>query len=417
VSETLLSRAHVSFDGGKTWSEYPLNSDSTYQASGDPAVAFDAAGHAYYATLGFRFVGPANNTTPDVLVHASNDGGKTWNTNVIAHGSGVGTSVGEYLDKEYVAAWGNGNAIVTYGDFHDRQKGATVSSQIYASVTHNAGISWSAPVVISGPLTEAFVSTPAVTANGRIFVSFLNTGDLTTGRDTYEVVELSPATGARIAGPFAVSLVIDGFTDYPIAFGRQTYHDSTFRSWAAGNLSTDPTNPAHLAVVWSDMRDSTVPAPSDPYAAVTNSDVIVSESTDYGRSWSAPTAIPLAGDQWMPWGAFDAAGTLRIGTFDRSADPANHLYDYVLLTKDGASYTRTVVSTASSDPTMNDRWFSGTTLNPAFPHPSSFIGDYSNIAVVPGTTHAVAYWTDMREQACFAGACGHAEDAYFAYAS
>jgi hypothetical protein len=214
-------------------------------------------------------------------------------------------------------------------------------------------------------------------------------------------------------------LVIDGATDYPIAFGRQTYQDSTFRSWAAGNITADPTNPAHLAVVWSDMRNSVTPAPANPYEAVTNSDVVVSQSTDYGRTWSAPQAVALANDQFMPWGAFDAAGTLRIGTFDRSADGANHRYDYSLLTQTGpTSYARSVVSTVSSDPTMNDRWFSGTTLDPAFPHPSAFIGDYSNIATVPGTTHVVAYWTDMREQACFpAGTCGHGEDAYFAYAS
>ena len=56
VTETVHSRAHVTFDGGHTWSEYPINFDSSYQATGDPAVSFDAAGHAYYATLGFRFV-------------------------------------------------------------------------------------------------------------------------------------------------------------------------------------------------------------------------------------------------------------------------------------------------------------------------------------------------------------------------
>ncbi|HKC29050.1 MAG TPA: sialidase family protein [Jatrophihabitans sp.] len=418
VSETLLSRAHVSFDGGKTWTEYPLNANSAYQASGDPAVAFDAAGHAYYATLGFRFVGPASETTPDVVAHASNDGGKSWNTNVVAQGSGNAGSVGDFLDKEYVAAWGNGNAIITYGDFRDQQKGVTVSARIYASVTHNAGVTWSKPTLISGPLDQAFVSIPTVTSDGRVFVAFMNTGDLTTGRDTYEVVEVNPATGARIAGPFAVALVIDGIHDYPIAFGRQTYQDSTFRSWAAGNITSDPTDPAHLAVVWSDMRNSVTPAPTDPYSAVTNSDVVVSQSTDSGRTWSAPTAVTLSGDQFMPWGAFDASGTLRIGTFDRSTDPANHMYDYSLLTQTApATFARSTVSTQQSEPTMNDRWFSGTTLNPAFPHPSSFIGDYSNIAVVPGTTHVVAYWTDMREPACFAGGCGHGEDAYFAYAS
>ena len=417
VSETLLSRAHVSFDGGRTWTEYPLNANSAYQATGDPAVAFDAAGRAYYATLGFRFVGPASESTPDVIAHASNDGGKSWNTKVIASGSGNAGSVGEFLDKEYVAAWGDGNAIITYGDFHDAQKGATTSTTIFASVTHDGGTTWSAPTPISGPLDQGFVSTPVVGANGRIFVSFLNTGDLTTGRDTYEVVEVSPATGARIAGPFDVALVIDGATDYPIALGRQTYQDSTFRTWAAGNIAADPLNPGHLAVVWSDMRDSITPAPANPYAAVTNSDVIVSQSTDFGRHWSTPTAVPLPGDQFMPWGAFDAAGTLRIGTFDRSGDVANHVYNYTLLTDNGTSFTPTPVSTQSSDPTKDDMWFSRTTLDPAFPRPSSFIGDYSNIAVVPGTTHVVAYWTDMREQACFAGACGHGEDAYFAYAS
>jgi hypothetical protein len=418
VSEDLLSRAHVSFDGGKSWTEYPLNANSTYQATGDPAVAFDAAGHAYYATLGFRFVGPASLTSPDVLVHASDDGGKTWNTRVIAQGTGNAGSVGDFLDKEYLAAWGDGNAIVTYGDFRDIQKGSTASGHIYASVTHNAGATWSAPKVISGALDEAFVSIPTVTADGRVFVAFLNTGDLTTGRDTYEVVEVDPTAGARIAGPFDVGLVIDGVTDYPIAFGRQTYQDSTFRTWAAGNITADPTNPAHLAVVWSDMRNSVTPAPANPYDAVTNSDVIVSQSTDYGRTWSAPQAVEIANDQFMPWGAFAADGTLRIGTFDRSSDPANHLYDYSLLTQiDAVSYTRSVVTTESSDPTMNDRWFAGATLDPDFPHPSAFIGDYSNIAAVPGTTRVVAYWTDMREQACFpAGTCGHGEDAYFAYA-
>src|SRR5438067_7321345 len=319
VSETLLSRAHVSFDGGQTWTEYPLNSNSTYQATGDPAVAFDASGHAYYATLGFRFVGPANAQNPDVLVSSSGDGGKSWSTSRIAQGSGTETSVGDLLDKEYVAAWGDGNAIVTFGDFRLGQKGAFVSGRIYASVTHNAGGSWSKPQLISGALDEAFVSTPTVTADGRVFVSFLNTGDLTTGRDTYEVVEVDPTTGARIAGPFDVALVIDGATDYPIAFGRQTYQDSVFRTWAAGNITADPTNPAHLAVVWSDMRNSTTPAPTDPYSAVTNSDIIVSQSTDGGVHWSSPVSLSSTadGDQFMPWSAYDTRGKPRNGYFAR----------------------------------------------------------------------------------------------------
>jgi len=417
VGETILSRAHVSFDGGKTWAEYPIRSNSSYQATGDPAVAFDSSGHAYYATLGFRFAGPVNGVNPDVVVANSGDGGRTWDSVRVASGSGSFGSVGDLLDKEYIAAWGNGNAIVTFGDFRLLQKGAFSTGQIFASVTHDFGRTWTTPVVISGILDQAFVSVPTVAADGRIYVAFLNTTDLATGRDDYEVVEVSPATGARLAGPFKVATTIDGRTDYPIALGSQTYQDSVFRSWAAGNISADPTNAQHLAVVWSDMRNSTLPAPADPYVAKTNSDVIVSQSFDRGRTWSAPTALALARDQWMPWGAYDATGRLRIGTFDRQYDAANHRFGYTLATETTAgslAFGTTQVTSALSDPTRDNEWFAAT-LNPNFPAANAFIGDYSNIAIVPGVAGGVvSYWTDLRLQACFAGTCGHGEDAFFA---
>ena len=416
VSETVRSRAHVTFDGGKTWSMYPIFSSSTYQGTGDPALAFDASGHAYYGTLGFRFVGPANATNPDVLVSNSGDGGKTWDTVRVAAGSGTETSVGDLLDKEYVAAWGNGNAIVTYGDFRLGQKGSFISAKIYDSVTHDFGKTWSTPQVISGSLDEAFVSTPVVAADGRIYVSFLNTTDLTTGRDDYEVVEVSPSTGSPVNDPVKVATVIDGATDYPIALGRQTYQDSVFRSWAAGNIAADPKNATHLAVVWSDMRNSTTPAPSNPYVAKTNSDLVVSQSFDNGRTWSAPVAIALPGDQFQSWSAYDTNGLLRVGAFDRSADSNNHLYNYSLSTETSPSsltFATTAVSTAQSDPTTGDRWFAAT-LNAAFPFATSFLGDYSGIAIIPDGSGVVSYWTDMRNDVTFAGRTGHGEDAYFA---
>ena len=419
VSETVLSRAHVTFDGGKTWAEYPLADNSAYQATGDPSVAFDQAGNAYYATLGFRFVGPRNAQNPDVLVSHSSDGGKTWSRVRVAQGSGVETSVGDLLDKEYVTAWGNGNALVTFGDFRLGQKGSLVSSQVYSSVTHDGGVTWSKPTLISPGLTAAFVAVPTSTANGSaVYAAFLNTNDLVTGRDTYYTVRLNPATGAPIGSPVAVGLVYDGVNDYPFdAAGRQTYQDSQFRTWAAGNITVDPTNASHVAVVWSDMRNGPATSP-DPYSTTTNSDVIVSQSFDAGATWSAPAAVALPGDQFMPWGAYDSTGKLRIGTFDRSVDPANHLYGYSVLTETTAGSLAfgapNVVSTVNSDPTTGDRWFAAT-VNPAFPFATLFLGDYSNIAAT-ADGHVLAYWTDMRNDATFAGRTGHGEDAYFAVA-
>jgi hypothetical protein len=57
-------------------------------------------------------------------------------------------------------------------------------------------------------------------------------------------------------------------------------------------------------------------------------------------------------------------------------------------------------------------------VNSAFPHATAFLGDYSNIAAIPGTpSGVVAYWTDMRLENCWglAPGCGRTgEDAFFA---
>lgn len=54
--------------------------------------------------------------------------------------------------------------------------------------------------------------------------------------------------------------------------------------------------------------------------------------------------------------------------------------------------------------------------NANFPHPTTFLGDYSGIAASPnGGT--VSLWTDMRPNVCYGGRCGTGEDAFFAAAS
>jgi hypothetical protein len=432
VKETVLSRAHVTFDGGKTWSEYAVPFRS-YNATGDPAVAFDAAGNAYYSTLGFLFSQGKSpgETNADVLVSHSTDGGKTWTVpSRVGQGVGsLGSASKASLDKEYIAAWGNGNAIVTWTNFIQGPHGAYAGSPLYDSVTHDGGNTWTRPVQISGsapfcvglssPTTcdQDQGSVPVVDKAGHVFVAFESTRDNTTGDDQYLVVQVDPATGQRIAGPFKVADLVDGLEAYPFDIvGRQTYQDSQFRTWSLGNITADPTTAGHLAVVWSDMRNSTLPANPDPYAAPTNSDVVVSQSYDGGQTWSSPVALALAGDQFMPWGAYDSSGALRIGFFDRSYDSANHRYGYTLATETSPgslSFAETQLTTTLSDPTMGDRWFSGVSVNPDFPNPTQFLGDYSNIASVPAGG-VVAYWTDMRNTVDFGGRSGSGEDAYFA---
>ena len=424
VGEQVASRAHVSFDGGRTWSEYPIYSNSAYQGTGDPSIAFDADGRAYFATLGFRFVGPVNATNPDVLVGTSVDKGRTWAMQRVASGSGTETGVGDLLDKEWVTAWGHGNALVTFGDFRLGHKGETLSGNIYDVVTHDGGRTWSQPTQVSF-LNNSFGSVPTF-AGGRVFVSFLDTSHHLSsqtaadfGRDDYLVQEVSPASGAPIGNPYDVGTVYDGNYDYPWQLGRTTYQDSAFRTWAFGNITADPNHPDHLALTWSDMRNSPgIPYPpfADSYKVQTDSDVVVSESWNGGASWSTPTALAIPGDQFMPWGAFDSSGKLRVGYFDRSVDPANHAYGYSVATVTGpGTFSSTTVSTANSDPTRDSRFFART-IDSAFPNATGFLGDYSTIAADPSTGGVIAYWTDMRNVNCFAAPsnCGlHGEDAYF----
>lgn len=174
----------------------------------------------------------------------------------------------------------------------------------------------------------------------------------------------------------------------------------------------------NMAGVWADMRDSTLPAPTSPYAAKTNSDVIVSQSFDHGGTWSAPVAFKIPNDQFMPWGAYDATGRLRIGFFDPQYDPANPMYGYSVATEITAgslTFNTKQVTTALSDPTTGDRWFARN-VDPGFPHATAFMGDYSNIAPTPDGG-VVALWTDFREQASFAGVTRSGEHIFFAKVS
>src|SRR5205807_2408700 len=112
VSYTGWVRAHVTFDGGRTWTNYAVPFPDAYAPGTlDSAVAFDADGRAYLAALGANAL---NDYLPDVLVSHSTNGGRSWTAPRVVTASGPVGPVTVVNDKDDIVAWGHGNAIITY---------------------------------------------------------------------------------------------------------------------------------------------------------------------------------------------------------------------------------------------------------------------------------------------------------------
>jgi len=415
-------RVRASDDGGHSWATYAV--DWGRGKANHSQVAFDQRGTAYASAL----VRPRGDN-PDVAVARSGDGGRRW-SRPVSVGKGSGTEAdGVANDQDTLAAWGDGNAIVAWAQ--RRLHGGYRGSPIMTSVTHDGGRTWTKPVPISGSAPfcvgisgdnacdQAQNAQPVMTADGHLFMSFTASDNAglknNIAANKLLIVELDPSSGAPMSPPTLVAQIADEASRYPAnSQERPTLHDSQFIVSSLGNIAADPTNPAHLAEVWSDMRNSPNPVPTDPYAATTNSDIVVTQSYDRGQHWSDPVVIDLPGDQFEPSATYDHEGRLRLGYYDRSYDPANHRYGYSLATERVAGslqFDLRQATTTLSDPTRDDHLLAVKTVNPSFPHPTLTIGGHGALAATP--TGVIAYWTDLRGIVCF-GRCGAGQSAYAA---
>ncbi|RPJ80916.1 MAG: exo-alpha-sialidase, partial [Acidobacteria bacterium] len=103
----IFSTTSVTFDGGATWQQVvpPI---TPYQFSGDPALAFDANGRLYLASIADHEGPGGSYTAPSVVVARSDDGGMTWSNPVtVASGLGAVTRLTPgrlvFQDKAFIA--------------------------------------------------------------------------------------------------------------------------------------------------------------------------------------------------------------------------------------------------------------------------------------------------------------------------
>lgn len=411
-----LGGVYASFNGGHTWpysTHIPtvITPDRDWLGSGDPAIAFDTEGVAYYATINF-----ARSTCDSwIAVSRSVNKGINWTAPVGSESVGTGLQVGDgivahnggdddcqfFHDKEYIAAGprppgvplvpgtdpahvSSNRVYVTWTLFDFGPAGDEfIESPIVVSYSDDQGRHWSPHQEISGAAPfcrfaggrcnfDQF-SVPVVdNRTGEVFVAFENFN--TAAENQYLVVRSSDG-GQTWGGPFRVSTVFD--INYPICplSGSATLDDMCARVNAAGNIDIDQ-GTGDLYLTFSDNRNGTVDN--------TNTDVFVVKSTDAGETWSDPLNITEESrvDQFFPWLSVSPGGNVAVMFFDRQYDREQRINTTLSVSTDGgASFTSRRVSERPWHP------------NQAF-RLGIFAGDYNGLDTSEDT--ALPFWTDAR---------------------
>ena len=424
---------YSSIDGGATWegphqAKFPRKD---LASAGDPVVAFDSKGTAYYAYISLDIeeytVGPllGSAIVSRISLSSSTDGGFTWKDPVQSSRSNLVTRTlpstdgrlrGEieigFLDKPWMTIGPHPddptkdviyvaytNFIQTVGIFWIDELPFLGAGQLETVIelvrSEDGGVTWSDAIEVSpraqytilfNPVTDAVtqeevgqassvrqvVQGPdvAVAPDGTVYVAWLDT----TPDDTFEgLAEIHVSRSDDAGVTFERPRRVSGFLEP--GFRSRT---NIFRSWASTfpKLGIGPNGEVY--VLWV-----AIPA-DDPED---DGDVFAVRSTDQGRTWSR--RIKVNDDdtnhfQFFPELAVDPNGALHAMWGDFRDDPFQVSYHMYYATSEDGGQTWSQNSRVTDFPSNP---------NKAFPS-GRFIGDYFAIAATDDDVYMV--WADGR---------------------
>jgi hypothetical protein len=275
------SGTYVSNDSGSTWccnSSGPGDlgtlipgvtrlAGGTYDAGGDPALAFDSRGTVYYAGLGFNRASAPNTVTVNKGTFGST-GALTWGQPTFINAT---TSPSVFNDKEWIAADANKTSpfrdrvYVSWTRFiFNPTTGAYVQSPIFFASSSNGGQTFTAPKSISGNVLYDSGSRPVVGPDGSLYVFFNGATRLAAANSTYVVK--STDGGASWGKPHAISTLADSAVLRDTAF-----RDNSFPAAAAAPNGD-------LYATWTTMIGGA-------------STAVYSKGTNGGTTWSPPARV------------------------------------------------------------------------------------------------------------------------------
>jgi len=383
VAYSSLWESRVSTDGGDTWTA-PQGAvvDAGQGQCGDPSLVYDSQGRLFWTYLGCDdpndgidiYLARLDPTTGAVMAG--------YPVNVTST-IGLPASAGNDHDKEWLAVDNyptspyEGNLYIAWTDL-------TGASTVKSVVSSDQGMTWSAPVSLSGG-GEGFVwpCHNFVAPNGDYYVAYHSQtgwdGDAPNGTSG-KIYCLRSTDGG---GSFPQKNTPFSAGEADISFNRQTEPGAIpgTQFWMQGAAQpwvlADPNTPGRIYVVAGDD-------PDNDHSSGDPANVYMVTSTDYGVNWSAPARIdgdPGTALQTMPAAGIDYfSGRIAVTYYDTRAgalnDSGRFLLDvYLTYSEDGGA-------TFASDFTINDDPFDpdrGARNRYDGPPPTTRIGEYNGV--------------------------------------
>ncbi len=435
------SGVYVSTDGGNTWTDLGVLDTVTpaaaagwagigHVSSGDPAIAFDANGNAYYATLASPLTPAApdieqGGLIPDIVVAKATYDPKTGTTGLqptdwvpsLVTRSPINPV--RFDDKENI--WVDtsptspfvNTIYVSWSMFTSDFRsifGGISSDRIAITSSHDGGVTWSNPAFLSrscnigcGGVQGSVVRTAA---DGTVYIAWEES--LNRFAPNAILFARSMDGGQHFSGPLGTIMgrnIVSTVADIPSPLNGPDFRDATpkrgFRDNSFPTMTVDPNGIIYIA--WGDNR----------FASASRTEVLIVKSMNGGLTWSSPSIVSKRlvstgdpGDQFLPWltsskSSMTGVVAVSVVYYDRSYDSVGLAVCIASCSLDNRRLIGVTVATsvdggatwayARADTTPSGFDPAGSSTNG---QGAQFLGDY--IYAASAGTKVFVVWTDAR---------------------
>jgi hypothetical protein len=311
--------AYTSFDGGATWTNVQIPGLTAETGGQGQFTKTDAAGDPALAIGPDGTVYYANivfsrlSPASGISVNVSHDGGLTWAAPNMVSWGKAGNF---FNDKEFIAAGPNGKVVVSWTKFFQGPQGTGfLKSPIVMANSSDHGHTWNNQGAPVSDDSHPFNSgsIPLYGPDGALYVAYEGASPSTGFATDATVVARSTDNGAHFTN-VEIGRVFDDLDCYPVFGGRQTLTDEHFRLNSFPAFSVDPVT-GHLAVAWADDQGAgNCGSGGTTFSGATSAQVRL--VTGAWGALSAPVTVTSGGDKVFP-GVAARNGTVTVTYYTR----------------------------------------------------------------------------------------------------